>query len=159
MYIHILLRLRDAVRRKRPEEWRTKISFHLDDNAPGHRSVLVKDFLAENNVKTLEYPPYSPDLAPADFLPAVKGRGFCDATGIINPLNPELNPICYLLALLGAHHFHYVSRIRAKLLTFRLLMSYIYIYIYIYMCVEHPFLMFLDHTQRRGTVGRTPLDE
>jgi len=23
----------------------------------------------------------------------------------INPLNPELNPICYLLALLGAHHF------------------------------------------------------
>jgi len=23
----------------------------------------------------------------------------------INPLNPELNPICYMLALLGAHHF------------------------------------------------------
>ena len=42
-------------------------------------------------------------------------------------------------------------------LTLRLLMSYIYIYIYIYM--EHLFLMFLDHTQRRTTVGRTPLDE
>ena len=28
---------------------------------------------------------------------------------------------------------------------------------YIYM--EHPFLMFLDHTQRRSTVGKTPLDE
>ena len=39
------------------------------------------------------------------------------------------------------------------LLTFRRLMSYIYIY------MEHPFLMFLDHTQRRSTVGRTPLDE
>jgi len=26
-------------------------------------------------------------------------------TCCINPLNPELNPICYLLALLGAHHF------------------------------------------------------
>jgi len=74
-----------------------------------------------------------------------------------NPLNPELNPICYLLALLGTHHFLHVSRVRVKLLTFRLLMSYIYIYIYIYM--EHPFLMFLDHTQRRSTVGRTPLDE
>ena len=49
---------------------------------------------------------------------------------IINPLNPELNTICYLLALLGAHHFLHVSRIRVKLLTFRLLMSYIYIYIY-----------------------------
>ena len=43
-----------------------------------------------------------------------------------NPLNPELNPICYLLALLGAHHFLHVSRIRVKLLTLRLLMSYIY---------------------------------
>jgi len=44
----------------------------------------------------------------------------------LNPLNPELNPICSLLALLGAHHFFHVSRIRVKLLTFRLLMSYIY---------------------------------
>ena len=39
--------------------------------------------------------------------------------GNINPLKPELNPICYLLALLGAHHFLHVSRIRVKLLTLR----------------------------------------
>ena len=44
----------------------------------------------------------------------------------INPLKPELNPICYLLALLGAQHFLHVSRIRVKLLTFRLLISCIY---------------------------------
>ena len=44
-------------------------------------------------------------------------------------------------------------------LTLRLIMSYIYIYIYIYIYMEHLFLMFLDHTQRRSTVGRTPLDE
>jgi len=44
----------------------------------------------------------------------------------INPLNAELNPICYLLALLGAHHFLHVSRIRVRSLTLRLLMSYIY---------------------------------
>ena len=37
----------------------------------------------------------------------------------INPLEPELNPICYLLALLGAHYFLHVSRIRVKLLTLR----------------------------------------
>jgi len=43
-----------------------------------------------------------------------------------NPLNPELNPICYLLALLGTHHFPHVSRIRVKLLTLRRLMSYVY---------------------------------
>jgi len=52
---------------------------------------------------------------------------------MFNPLNAELNPICYLLALL-AHHFLHVSRIRVKSL-----MSYIYIhiyiYIYIYVCV------------------------
>jgi len=46
---------------------------------------------------------------------------------LVNPLNPELNPICYLLALL-AHHFLHVSRIRVKSLTIRLLMSYIYIW-------------------------------
>ena len=70
-----------------------------------------------------------------------------------NPLNAELNPICHLLALLGTHHFLHVSSIRVKSLTLRLLMSYIYIY------MECLFLMFLDHTQRRSTVGRTPLDE
>ena len=44
-------------------------------------------------------------------------------------------------------------------LTLRLPMSYIYIYIYIYIYMERIFLMFLDHTQRRSTVGRTPLEE
>ena len=31
-----------------------------------------------------------------------------------NPLNAELNPICHLLALLGAHHILHVSRIRVN---------------------------------------------
>ena len=52
-------------------------------------------------------------------------RGKDQVGAAINPLNPELNPICYLLALL-AHHFLHVSRIRVKSLTLRLLMSYIY---------------------------------
>jgi hypothetical protein len=33
---------------------------------------------------------------------------------VLNPLNDELNPICHLLALLGAHHILYVSRIRVN---------------------------------------------
>ena len=39
-----------------------------------------------------------------------------DGMGInnINPLNADLNPICHLLALLGAHHIFHVSRIRVK---------------------------------------------
>jgi hypothetical protein len=52
----------------------------------------------------------------------MKYMTFC---GGINPLSSELNPICYLLALL-AHDFLHVSRIRVKSLTLRLLMSYIY---------------------------------
>jgi transposase len=63
--------------------------FLLHNNAPAHWSVLVKDFLAKSNVTTLEYPPYSSDLAPVDFYlfsrlkSALKGRHFCDATVII----------------------------------------------------------------------------
>ena len=31
-----------------------------------------------------------------------------------NSLNAELNPICHLLALLGAHHIFHVSGLRVK---------------------------------------------
>ena len=33
-----------------------------------------------------------------------------------NPLNTKLNPICHLLALLGAHPIFHVSRKRVKIL-------------------------------------------
>ena len=59
---------------------------------------------------------------------------FSAALLTFNPLNPELNSICYLLELL-AHHFLHVSRIRVKSLTLRLLMSHICIYIYIYIYI------------------------
>ena len=32
-----------------------------------------------------------------------------------NPLNAELNPICHLVALVGAHHILHVSRKRVKI--------------------------------------------
>jgi len=41
------------------------------------------------------------------------GRKRTRYTEIFKPLNAELNPICYLLALL-AHHFLHVSRLRVK---------------------------------------------
>jgi hypothetical protein len=34
--------------------------------------------------------------------------------GKLNPLNADLNPICYLLVLLRAHHILHVSRIRVN---------------------------------------------
>ena len=62
-------------------------------------------------------------------------EGYIKRRPWLNPLNAELNPICYLLALLGAHHFLHVSRIRVKSLTLRQLMSYMCVYIYIYVCI------------------------
>jgi hypothetical protein len=44
---------------------------------------------------------------------------------VLNPLNPELNPICHLLAFLEVRHFLHVSSIRVKSLILRLLMVYI----------------------------------
>jgi len=66
----------------------------LDDWLTAHRSITLVDFqLDAQNSYLFTYNTF------------------------INPLKPELNPICYLLALLGAHHFLHVSRIRVKLLT------------------------------------------
>jgi len=42
--------------------------------------------------------------------------------GLINPLNAKLNPICHLLALLGAHPILHVGRIRVNLVHFVMLM-------------------------------------
>jgi len=33
---------------------------------------------------------------------------------VFNPLKAKLNPICHLLALLGAHHILHVRKIRVK---------------------------------------------
>jgi hypothetical protein len=69
-----------------PKKWRTNSWFLLHDNAPAHRSVLVKDFLTKSNVTTMEYLPYSHDLAPTGFYlfpllkSASKGWRFFDST-------------------------------------------------------------------------------
>jgi hypothetical protein len=67
LYIDILCHLRDAVRRKCSDKWRTNSWFLLYDNAPAYWLVVMNDFIAKNNVTTLEHLSYSPDLAAADF--------------------------------------------------------------------------------------------
>jgi len=57
-YTDIFRRLRGAGRRKGREKRRTNSWFFLDDNDPAHLSVLVKDFLAKNNVTTLQHLPF-----------------------------------------------------------------------------------------------------
>jgi transposase len=39
-----------------------------DDNAPSHRALVTREFLAHKGIFTLPRPPYSPDLAPCDFF-------------------------------------------------------------------------------------------
>jgi hypothetical protein len=76
------------VRRERHDKWRTKSWLILHVNAPAHRSVLVKNFLAKNNVTTLEHPSDYSDLAAADFYlfprlnAAMERRRFRDVINI-----------------------------------------------------------------------------
>jgi hypothetical protein len=42
------------------------------------------------------------------------GKKLMERNWHINPLNVELNPICHLLALLGAHHILHVGRVRVN---------------------------------------------
>ena len=38
------------------------------DKVPSHTSFAVREFFAQHNITTLPHPPYSPDLAPCDFI-------------------------------------------------------------------------------------------
>jgi len=81
-YCYVLRRLREDIRRKRPELWRAGNWLLHDDNAPSHRALVTREFLAHNSIITLLHPRYSPDLAPCDFFLfpkmklKVKGRRF-----------------------------------------------------------------------------------
>ena len=39
---------------------------YMQDNAPIHRARIVKDWLESNNVKMLQWPPYSPEMNPIE---------------------------------------------------------------------------------------------
>jgi hypothetical protein len=67
-YCNVLRRLREDIQRKRPELWCAGNWMLHDDNAPSHRALVTREFLAHNGIITLPHPPYSPDLAPCDFF-------------------------------------------------------------------------------------------
>jgi len=62
-----MTRLRESVRRKRPELWPDKWILH-HDNAPAHDALRVREFLAKNSITKMDHPPYSPELSPLRFL-------------------------------------------------------------------------------------------
>ena len=82
LYQEVLARLKDPVHRKRPELWKTRTWMLHHDNAPAHASLLIRSYLAKHQTSVVPHPPYSPDLAPAEFFPFpklktnLKGRRF-----------------------------------------------------------------------------------
>jgi hypothetical protein len=55
------------------ELWRNIWILH-HDNAPAHKALSVKQFLAQKSIAEMENPLCSPDLAPNDFWLFPKGN-------------------------------------------------------------------------------------
>jgi len=69
------------------------------DNAPAHASLLIRRYLAKHQTSVVPHPPYSPDLAPANFFlfpklkTTLKGRRFQTITEIQQNAIRELRAI------------------------------------------------------------------
>jgi len=68
LYQEVSARLRDAVRRKKPELWENQTWMLHHEYAPAHASLLIRSYLAKHRTSVVLHPSYSPDLAPADFF-------------------------------------------------------------------------------------------
>ena len=60
-YVEVLREFRKRFCRKRPALFKSGQWHFLQDNAPGHNSILVKDYLTKMGIKTVPPPPYCPD--------------------------------------------------------------------------------------------------
>ena len=67
-YLSVMRRLREQIRRKRPDLWKENSWILHHDNAPSHKAIIVNEFLAKNSTNLIEQPPYSLGMAPADFF-------------------------------------------------------------------------------------------
>jgi len=98
-YVGVLDRLLKRIRRVRTAKFQSSEWFLLHDNAPSHNAAIVKKFLANRNVAVLHHPPYSPDLAPADYFLfpklkiSLKGQHFQTVEEIQCAVARELNSI------------------------------------------------------------------
>ena len=66
-YASLLHRLSQEIKKKLPHLKKKKIIFH-QDNARVHTFAVSMDKIMELKFEILEHAPYSPDLAPSDFL-------------------------------------------------------------------------------------------
>jgi hypothetical protein len=67
-YVDVIGRLLNCIARVRPQFRAEGSWFFLHHNAPSRSTLVVKIFLAKHGAVEIIRPPYSPDLAPADFF-------------------------------------------------------------------------------------------
>jgi len=67
-YLEVLERLREKVRRKRPDIFANNSLILHHDNAPARTALSVREFLGTKQITVLERPACSPDLASNDFF-------------------------------------------------------------------------------------------
>jgi len=58
----------DPETKQQSSQWRAGNWLLHDDNAPSHRALITREFLAHKGITTLPHLPCSPDLAPCDFF-------------------------------------------------------------------------------------------
>jgi hypothetical protein len=67
-YLEVLEILREKFRKKRPEYFANTSWSLLHENAPAHKALSVREYLGTKQITVLEYPAYSPGLAPVTFF-------------------------------------------------------------------------------------------
>ena len=99
LYHRVMILLRDAVRRRRPVQWRARNWALLHDNAPAHNALLVQNYLAQHCVEVLLHPGYSPDLSPCDYWLFAKlkkmtgGHHYANIQQLMTAVDAALNAI------------------------------------------------------------------
>ena len=66
-YSSLLVQLKDILKKKGRENF-IKCVLFLHENAPAHRALAAQKKLSSLGFQCLDHPPYSPDMAPADYL-------------------------------------------------------------------------------------------
>jgi len=98
-YEEVLKRLLRCIHHVWPELHRIGQWMLLHDIAPAHCAICVHQFLAQHGIPVLDHPPYSPDLAPADFFlfprlkSIMKGARFADVAAIKESVTAVLRSI------------------------------------------------------------------
>jgi len=99
-YLEVLRRLRENVRRKHPELWRSDDWFLQHDNAPAYTVLSVIRYLASLGWTVVPHPPHSLALAPCNLFlfpttkkKTLKGKRFANVEEVKTASQEALNNI------------------------------------------------------------------